>query len=117
MRHQGGQCNLGPTPRLLQCNGLFYCIERCKLRQLHHPSMSLSSAGQRALSLASHPGSWAVVPAFGQQKGGSGAAAGGVSSGAAGEVQCGAVHHTFCKQTVLNCFLQLVLSVSCTKQS
>jgi hypothetical protein len=42
-----------------------------------------STAGQRALSLASHPGSWAVVPAFGQQKG-SGSAAAGISPGVAG---------------------------------
>lgn len=36
----------------------------------------VSTAGQRALSLASQPGSWAVVPAFGQQRalGGSGGA-------------------------------------------
>lgn len=46
--------------------------------------LPLPCAGQRALSLASHPGSWAVVPAFGQQKGGSGGVAGGASSGAAG---------------------------------
>ncbi|KAL4447306.1 hypothetical protein ABPG77_007339, partial [Micractinium sp. CCAP 211/92] len=47
-----------------------------------------SSAGQRALTLASQPGTWVVIPAFGQQKAGSGAssaasAAGGPAAGSA----------------------------------
>ena len=47
----------------------------------------LLPAGQRALSLASQPGSWAVVPSFGQQKasGTGGGAKGSASAAAAGK--------------------------------
>jgi hypothetical protein len=52
-------------------------------------SALLLPAGQRALSLASQPGSWAVVPSFGQQKGsGTAGAKGSASAAAAGKLGC-----------------------------
>ncbi|KAL4443584.1 hypothetical protein ABPG75_011321 [Micractinium tetrahymenae] len=45
-----------------------------------------STAGQRALTLTSQPGTWAVVPAFGQQKSGTGASS---SASASGSIAAG----------------------------
>lgn len=80
------------------------CINRQHFTRYSNPNcghLLLPCAGQRALSLASHPGSWAVVPAFGQQKGGSGGVAGGASSGAAGGWLCGAVELLLAESTVI----------------
>lgn len=51
-------------------------------------SADLSTAGQRALSLATQPGAWAVVPAFGQQRGLGSAAKGSKAGSAGGAFSC-----------------------------